>query len=45
LILDWVYDEEWKSETYAKDAQKLRNLKDAIGVPEDIPFEIHDNDF
>lgn len=45
LILDWVYDEEWKPETYAKDAQKIQNIKNAIGIPEDMPLEIYDNDF
>lgn len=45
LILDWVHDDEWKSETYAKDVQKIQNLKIAIGIPEDMPLEIYDNDF
>lgn len=45
LVVRWVHDAEWSSENYAKDIQKIRNLKIAIGFPEDIPMMLFDNDF
>lgn len=45
LILDWADSEEWDSEIYAKDVQKIQNIKNAIGIPEDMQLEIYDNDF
>jgi len=45
LILDWAYDDNWKSEDYAKDDKKMQQVKNAIGIPEDMPLVILDNDF
>jgi hypothetical protein len=44
LILDWTCHAEWKPEDYVKDVQKIRKLKIAIGIPEDMPLEIYDSD-
>jgi hypothetical protein len=45
LILDYVFNADWKSEIYAKDEEKIRHIKRAIGVPDDMAILIYDNDF
>lgn len=45
MMIEFVFDTGWNSDNYAKDVQKIQNLKNAIGFPDDISLEIYVGDF
>lgn len=45
MMIENVYGAGWDSDNYAKDVWKIKNLKNAIGIPEDTPLEIFVGDF
>lgn len=45
MIIEYVFGGGWDSDNYAKDVQKIRSLKNTIGIPDDMPLEISIGDF
>lgn len=45
IILDWTWKAEWVPKDYVKDVKKIRYLKIAIGIPENMPLTIYESDF
>lgn len=45
MIIEYVFCGGWDSDNYAKDVQKIRRLKNTIGIPDNMPLEIFVGDF
>lgn len=46
LIIDYLgFEVDWDPYAYMKNARKIQNLKDALGIQDDLPIEISVGDF